>query len=85
MNNKAILKTVRSKSDVKLMFRPKVNITRIVARREEAMESMAFIRYNLLEKFFCQFISSESSCWRPASDKASVYEVHGKVILIALF
>ena len=59
MNKKAILKTVRSKSDVKLMFRPKVNITRIVARREEAMESMAFIRYNLLEKFFCQFISSD--------------------------
>ena len=60
MNNKAILKTVRSKSDVKLMFRPKVNITRIVARREEAMESMAFIRYNLLKKFFCQFtISSD--------------------------
>ena len=59
MNNKAILKTVRSKSDVKLMFRPKINITRIVARREEAMESMAFIRYNLLEKFFCQFISSD--------------------------
>ena len=58
MNKKAILKTVRSKSDVKLMFRPKVNITRIVARREEAMESMAFIGYNLLEKFFCQFISS---------------------------
>ena len=37
------------------MFRP--NITRIVARREEAMESMASIRYNLLEKVFCQFIS----------------------------
>ena len=69
MNNKAILKTVRSKSDVKLMFRPKVNITRIVPRREEAMESMAFIRYNLLEKFFCQFISSdvellETSKWQ---------------------
>ena len=59
MNNKAILKTVRSKSDVKLMFRPKVNITRIVARWEEAMESMVFIRYNLLETFFCQFISLE--------------------------
>ena len=36
MNKKAILKTVRSESDVKLMFRPKVNITRIVPRREEA-------------------------------------------------
>ena len=59
MNNKAIPKTVRSKSDVKLMFRPKVNNTRIIARREEAMESMAFIRYNLLETFFCQFISLE--------------------------
>ena len=41
MNNKAILKTARSKSNVKPMFRPKVNITRIVARREEVMESMA--------------------------------------------
>ena len=85
MNNKAILKTVRSKSDVKLMFRPKVNITRIVARREEAMGlwlSSAIISW---KSFFVSSSLRTSSCWRPASDKASVYEVHGKVILIALF